>query len=220
MVFLKGGKFEMGSNDDPTEKPIHAVHVGPFWISKYSVTVGEWRECVAANVCANIPTGEDEKPVSNVSWNDTTDFLSWLSHKTGKPYRLPTEAEWEYAARGGTQTRYWWGNQIEVGKADCRGCGGPYDPQQPTKVGSFPANPFGIYDMAGNIAQWVSDCWHKDYHGAPNDGSSWDSQNCKDRVLRGGSWRDSPIALRVSDREYYEADVRYPTHGFRVARSE
>jgi Sulfatase-modifying factor enzyme 1/Domain of unknown function (DUF4399) len=220
MILLKGGRFEMGSNDDPTEKPIHTVNVRPFWIARYPVTGKDWRDCVAANACSHRPTEEDDRPVSNISWNDTTEFLSWLSHTTGKAYRLPTEAEWEYAARAGSQAKYWWGNQIDVGKADCKGCGGPYDPQQPMKVGSFSANPFGLYDMAGGVAEWVSDCWHKDYHGSPNDGSSWDRPNCKDHVLRGGSWRDGPIALRVSDREYYEADVRYPTHGFRVARTE
>ena len=220
MVSLRGGIFEMGSNDDPTEKPIHPVNLRPFSIAKYPVTVRQWRECVLENACTYKPTGEDGRPVSNVSWDDAIAYSSWLSRKSGKQYRLPTEAEWEYAARAGTKTKYWWGNQVEVGKADCRGCGGPYEEQQPAKVGTYPANPFGLFDMAGGVAEWVSDCWHKDYHGAPNNGSSWDKPNCIQRVLRGGSWRDDPTMLRVSDREYYEADVRYPTHGFRVARSE
>ncbi|MBV8591265.1 MAG: SUMF1/EgtB/PvdO family nonheme iron enzyme [Acetobacteraceae bacterium] len=220
MVWLKGGTFEMGSNEDPTEKPVHAVAIRPFWIAKAPVTVKEWRECVAANSCSYVAEGDGDRPVSNVSWDDALQFIAWLSQKTGKHYRLPTEAEWEYAARAGARTRYPWGDVIGTGLADCKGCGGPYDARSPMKVGSFPPNRFGLHDMAGGVAQFVSDCWHKDYHGAPNDGSSWDTPGCEYRVLRGGSWRDGPSVLRVSDREYYEADVRYPTHGFRVARSE
>jgi formylglycine-generating enzyme required for sulfatase activity len=220
MIFIKGGKFNMGGNDDPVEKPVHVVSVGSFWIAKTPVTVKEWRACVAAKACGNLAKGDDDWPVSNLSWNDATQFTAWLSQRSGKQYRLPTEAEWEYAARAGTSTKYWWGNSIGSGMADCKGCGGAYDAQHPMKVASFRANDFGLFDMVGGVAEWVSDCWHRDYRGAPDDGSSWDMPGCTDRVLRGGSWRDGPNELRVSDREYYEAVIRYPTHGFRVARPE
>jgi formylglycine-generating enzyme required for sulfatase activity len=99
--------------------------------------------------------------------------MRWLSQVSHKAFRLPSEAEWEYAARGGTQTKYWWGDQPQTGMANCKGCGGVYDPSQPSKVGSFKANPLGLYDMGGSVDQWVQDCWHKDYQGAPSDGSAW-----------------------------------------------
>ena len=220
MILLPDGTFEMGSDEDSSEKPIHTVNVRQFWVAKYPVTVREWRHCVAANACSYAPMGGDDSLVSNISWSDAEEFLSWLSDRTGKKYRLPTEAEWEYAARAGSRTRYWWGDQIGIARADCRGCGGPHDPRQPMTVSAFSANPFGLHDMAGGVSEWVSDCWHKDYRGAPKDGSSWDAPGCDHRVLRGGSWRDSPLVVRVSDREHFDADVRYPTHGFRVARTE
>ena len=104
--------------------------------------------------------------------------------------------------------------------ADCKGCGESYDPRQPRKVGSFPPNPFGLHDMGGGVAEWVADCWHKDYHGAPADGSAWNMPDCRDHVLRGGSWRADPSYVRAASREYYDTGVRYVTHGFRVARSQ
>ena len=112
---------------------------------------------------------------------------SWLTRTTQRKFRLPTEAEWEYAARAGTQTKFWWGDQLQPNMANCRGCGSAYDPAQPLKVGSFKPNPFGLHDMGGSVDQWVEDCWHKDYQGAPIDGSAWIDRNCVrgsyDRVL-------------------------------------
>jgi len=216
---IPAGSFSMGSNDDPSEMPAHAVNVAPFLLGQFAVTNGEWRRCAGAQACRYQPTGDEDVPVHNVSWSDAQEYLAWLSQLTGKKYRLPTEAEWEYAARGTTSTRYWWGNQIEAGMANCRGCGEPYDAIEPAKVGSFKPNPYDLYDMAGGVAQWVSDCWHKDYRNAPKDASSWESPNCRERTLRGGSWRNDASYLRASNRDFYDADVRYPTHGFRVARS-
>ena len=173
MVTLPAGTFAMGSNDDPSEKPIHQVKIKSFAIGKYPITVREWNQCVAAKACTYKATGKDDAPVTNVSWNDTKQFTEWLSRVTQKQYRLPSEAEWEYAARGGTQTKYWWGDQPAAGMANCKGCNEPYDATQPMKVGSFKPNPFGLYDMGGGVAQWVADCWHKSYQAAPTDGSSW-----------------------------------------------
>ncbi len=220
MVLVPGGRFRMGSTEDPSEKPIHIVAIRPFWIGKYPVTIKEWRACVAARACSYAAQGADDSPVSNVSWADAQQFTGWLARVTGKPYRLPTEAEWEYAARAGAATKYWWGNTIGAGRADCKGCGGPYDPGRPLKVGSFAANRFGLHDMGGNVAEWVADCWHPNYVGAPSNGSAWEGSDCPDHVLRGGSWLSEPEYVRVSDREYYETGVRYPGNGFRVARSD
>ncbi len=220
MISLPGGEFTMGSNEDGSERPVHRVSIAPFALGKYPVTVAEWKACEAAGGCAGIQAGDDERlPIANVSWTDAQQYVAWLAKVTNRPYRLPSEAEWEYAARGGTQTRYWWGNEIALGSANCRGCGEPYDPHRPLKVGSFLPNPFGLYDMAGGVAEWVADCWHKDYHGAPANGSPWEAPDCSSHVLRGGSWKNDPSYLRAASRDQYDAGVRYPTHGFRVARS-
>jgi len=219
MVDLPGGTLAMGSNDDPTEKPIVRVTVPAFALGRLPVTVRQWRQCVAAKACSYEPTGDDDMPVHNLSWNDAQQYVAWLSSLTRSKYRLPTEAEWEYAARGGTNTKYWWGNQIVAGMADCKGCGDASDSRQPLKAGSFAANPFGLQDMAGGVTQWAADCWHKNYRGAPTDGSAWDEPNCRERVLRGGSWKQDPSYSRASSRDRYDAGVRYPTHGLRVARS-
>jgi formylglycine-generating enzyme required for sulfatase activity len=154
--------------------------------------------------------------VTNVSWDDAHQFITWLSQATHRSYRLPTEAEWEYAARGGTETRYWWGNTMKPGFAVCKGCG---NAMTPTKVGTGPPNPFGLYDMSGGVAEWVEDCWIKDYRGAPTDGSARRSATCEEHVLRGGSWNNDQDDIRSASRDFYNASVRYPTHGIRVARS-
>jgi formylglycine-generating enzyme required for sulfatase activity/class 3 adenylate cyclase len=219
MISLPAGTFAMGSNDDPTEKPIHQVNVPPLAIGRIPVTIGEWKHCVAAKACAYEPSGSNDLPVHNVSWNDAQQYVRWLSDVTGKKYRLPTEAEWEYAARAGSSTRYWWGNQVLPGMANCKDCGDGSDPRAPMKVASFSPNPFGLYDMTGAVAQWVSDCWHKDYQGAPKDGSSWEAPNCRERVLRGGSWMNDASTSRPANRNRYDPGVRYPAHGLRVVRS-
>ena len=219
MVALPGGTFLMGSTEDASEKPIHRVTIAPFSIARDPVTVREWKECVAAAGCADIAAGDDNAPVTNVSWDDAEHFVAWLQKATNQEYRLPSEAEWEYAARAGTQTKYWWGNEVALNMADCKGCGEPYDPRHPLKVGSFPPNPFGLHDMTGAVAEWVADCWHKDYSGAPAGDSPWDTGDCRQHVLRGGSWQNDPSYLRAASRDAYDTSVRYITHGFRLARS-
>ena len=219
MVSIPGGTFAMGSDDDPSEKPIHRVTIKSFAISKYPITVREWNACVAAKSCSYTPTGKDDAPVTNLSWTDTQQFVEWLSNVTQKPFRLPTEAEWEYAARAGSRSKFWWGNQLQAAMANCKGCNEPYETSQPLKVGSFKPNPFGLYDMGGNIHQWVADCWHNNYQGAPSDGSAWVENDCLSRVIRSGSWKNDPSYVRPSNRDHYDATVRYPTHGLRVAHS-
>jgi len=218
MIAIRGGSFAMGSNDDPTERPIHQVTIKPLSIGKYPVTVREWNECAAAKGCGFTATGKDDAPISNVSWTDAQQYVVWLAQATKKPYRLPSEAEWEYAARGGTQTRYWWGDKLQPGMAGCKDCG-DLASEQPAKVGSFKPNPFGLHDMGGGIDQWVEDCWHRTYQGAPGDGSAWSSVDCSSHVLRSGSWKNDSRYVRPSNRDGYDTNVRYPTHGFRVALS-
>jgi formylglycine-generating enzyme required for sulfatase activity/class 3 adenylate cyclase len=219
MSALRGGSFAMGGNEDLSEKPIHQVTVKPFAIGKYPVTVREWNECAAAKACGFVATGKDDAPITNVSWSDAKQYAAWLAEATRKPYRLPSEAEWEYAARGGTQTKYWWGDQLQSGMANCKDCADVAAADQPVKVGSFKPNPFGLYDMGGGVDQWVEDCWHKNYQGAPADGSSWAGGDCASHVVRSGSWKNDARYARPANRDFYDTNVRYPTHGFRVVLS-
>lgn len=217
MVPLPGGSFAMGSNEDASEKPVHQVTVKRFAIGKYPVSIREWNLCAAAKACGFTATGPDDAPVGNVSWSDAKQFAAWLAETAGKPYRLPTEAEWEYAARGGTQTRFWWGDQLQPDVAVCKNCTKIASNEPPNKVGSFKPNPFGLYDMGGTVDQWVEDCFHKNYQGAPIDGSAWVEDGCTSHVLRSGSWRNDARYVRPSNRDGYDTHVRYPTHGFRIA---
>jgi formylglycine-generating enzyme required for sulfatase activity/class 3 adenylate cyclase len=219
MVSLRGGSFAMGSNEDVSEKPVRQVTVKPFAMGKFPVSVREWNACAAAKACGFTASGKDDAPVGNVSWSDAKQYVAWLAQTTGKPYRLPSEAEWEYAARGGTQTRYWWGDQFQPGMVNCKNCSDIPAIDQPVKVGSFKPNPFGLYDMGGAVDQWVEDCWHKNYQGAPADGSARVENDCPSHVIRSGSWRKDSAYARSANRGSYDTNVRYPTHGFRVALS-
>ncbi|NYH98265.1 formylglycine-generating enzyme family protein [Cupriavidus plantarum] len=223
LIALSPGGFTMGSNtSDPAERPPHHVNIGqPFAIGKYEVTVEQWNACVEASACAKIGTnGVDAKraPVRDVSWDDAQQYLAWLSKTTGKTYRLPTEAEWEYAARGGTGSAYWWGDQMKKGNANCKDCGDPWSQDAPADVGSFAANPYGLHDMNGSVWEWVGDCWHSSYKGAPADGRAWDENGCTARVIRGGSWREGAPYMVSSTRFKYSTSVRQSQNGFRVAR--
>jgi formylglycine-generating enzyme required for sulfatase activity/class 3 adenylate cyclase len=218
MVPLPGGTFAMGSNDDISEKPIHQVTIKPFAISKYPVSVREWNACAAANACPFLVTGRDDIPVTDVSWTDAKQFVAWLAKETQKAFRLPSEAEWEYAARGGTQTKYWWGDQLQPGMANCKNCTDAVT-EQPPKPGSLKPNPFGLYDMGGGVNQWTEDCWHKNYQGAPQNGAPWVENDCVSHVIRSGSWKNDARYVRPASRDGYDTNVRYPTHGFRIAIS-
>jgi formylglycine-generating enzyme required for sulfatase activity len=223
MVSLPAGSFTMGSNaGDISERPPHRVTIGaPFAIGKYDVTVEQWNACVAANACPKL-SGENgpatNAPARDLSWDEVQQYIKWLSKVTGKPYRLPTESEWEYAARGGTATTYWWGEQMRKGNSNCKGCGDPWHDERPENVGTFAANPYGLYDMGGNVWQWVSDCWHSSYKDAPADGRAWDSAGCDMRVIRGGSWREGADYMLASTRFKYSQSVRQSQNGFRVAK--
>jgi formylglycine-generating enzyme required for sulfatase activity len=222
LLSLTPNAFSMGSNSgDPSEKPAHKVSLSkPFAIGKFEVTRAQWTACVNAGACQRVDEDDNSPaaPVRDVSWDDTQQYLKWLSKSTGKNYRLPTEAEWEYAARGGTGSRYWWGEQMQPNKANCKECGDPWRKEGPADVGSFAPNPFGLHDMNGSVWEWVADCWHPSYAGAPADGQAWDTPNCRTHVIRGGSWRDGASYMPSSTRFKYDSGVRQSQNGFRVVR--
>jgi formylglycine-generating enzyme required for sulfatase activity len=188
-----------------------------FVIGKYEVTFEEWDACVADGGCTRKPDdqgwGRGRRPVINVSWEDAQAYIAWLKKQTGKPYRLPSEAEWEYAARAGTTTRYRWGDAIPPENANYGGNVG-----QTTEVGRYPANVWGLHDTSGNVWEWVEDRYHGSYDGAPRDGSAWFTGTESARVVRGGSWISEPRGLRSADRNRYEPGNRFDYLGFRVAR--
>ena len=154
----------------------------------------------------------------NVSWYDAVAYADWLSRQTGHRYRLPSEAEWEYAARAGARTRFWWGDQAGAGHANCAGCGSPWDSKSTAPVGRFPASPFGLSDLAGNVWEWVADCYHSSYEGVPVDGRAHDPPLCGQRVVRGGSWVLPPREMRAASRWRWFPVLTADELGFRVAR--
>jgi formylglycine-generating enzyme required for sulfatase activity len=221
MLVVPAGSFDMGSATE-YENPAHRVTIAkPFAIGRHEVTFDQWDMCVADGGCKHRPEdrewGRGDRPVINVSWLDAKAFVAWLSQKTGQTYRLPSEAEWEYAARGGTNTPYWWGRDVGSRQANCRECNTGTS-QQTAAVGSFKANPYGLHDTAGNVAEWVEDCWNDNYRGAPQNGSPWLTGQCRLRVLRGGAFDSAAKYLRSTARFRYDSDVRYSANGFRVAR--
>jgi formylglycine-generating enzyme required for sulfatase activity len=230
MIVVPAGRFMMGSSEgqgNDSERTRHEVTIAkPFAVSKFAVTFDEWDACVGQGDCAKAVGdsgwGRGRRPVINVSWNDAQTYVKWLVKATGKPYRLLSEAEYEYAARAGSMTAYPWGDDIKLdGQAmgNCNGCGSQWDGKETAPVGSFAANRFGLYDMVGNAFEWTEDCKNQSYQGAPADGSPWTSGNCKLRVVRGGSWLDSPAGLRPANRIGDSPGFRVNLVGFRVART-
>lgn len=222
MVAIPAGHFEMGSDDNGArEMPLHAVAIPrAFAIGIYEVTVDEWDACLREGECRQNPEQgrEGKLPIANVSWDDAQDYVKWLSEKTDRKYRLPTEAEWEYAARARTVTRYWWGDEEGSKRANCTDCGSLWDGKDASPVGSFKPNLFGLYDVHGNVWEWTQDCWNPSYKEAPGDGEPWMRGDCLARVLRGGSWALDHEYMRSSRRNRYDRDVRYYLNGFRVVR--
>ena len=229
MIVVPAGDFMMGSpaNEEgryTDEDPQHKVTIaGPFAVSKFQVTFDEWDACVAYGDCERVSDsgyGRGRKPVINVTWDDAQRYAAWLSKMTGRPYRLLSEAEREYAARAGTQTAYSWGDKIGEGNANCASCGSQWDDRQTAPVGSFAPNAFGLYDMHGNVWEWVEDCYHNNFEGAPTDGVAWTAgDNCSDRVARGGSWVRNPQFLRSASRYWFTSVNRNNVLGFRVGRT-
>jgi formylglycine-generating enzyme required for sulfatase activity len=231
MVVVSAGEFTMGSPSNEkgrydNEGPQHKVTIArPFAVSKYAVTFDDWDACVKVGGCpqegraSNAGWGRGRRPVIYVSWDDAKAYVAWLSRMSGKAYRLLTEAEWEYAARAGTTTAYYWGDEIGKNNANCNGCGSQWDGRHTAPVGSFAPNAFGLYDMAGNVWQWVEDCYHDSYNGAPADGSAWQAGDCKSSVVRGGSWDEDPQLLRLAGRNRGSSSLRDDDLGFRVGRT-
>ena len=241
MVVVPAGSFKMGAlSSEPLADnalPQHNVTIRkPFAVGIYDVTFDQWDACVNDNGCngytaASQGWGRSNRPVIYISWHDAQGYVLWLNKRVRTveptpgvpvppgPYRLLTEAEWEYAARAGTTTMYYWGEAHEAGHANCDGCGSEWDNKQTSPVGSFAPNQFGLYDMAGNVLQWVQDCGHKNYEGAPANGAAWETGLCDSRVMRGGSWFNSAYYIRSSQRHLVSPEFRASNGGFRVAKT-
>ncbi len=223
MVSVRGGCFQMGSPtseagrfDNETQ---HQVCVQDFAMGKYAVTFAEYDRFASATgreKPGDQGWGRDRRPVINVSWLDAMAYAEWLSEQTGKRYRLPTEAEWEYAARAGTTTAYYWGDQVGRNNANCNSCGSQWDGRQTAPVGSFQPNRWGLYDMLGNVWQWTCSAWSNSY-----DGSEQRCQTTGDayRVVRGGSWNRLPRRVRAAYRGIGAPSYRNDNLGFRLART-
>jgi formylglycine-generating enzyme required for sulfatase activity len=221
MVRLPAGIFNMGSNNrEEYEKPLHTVRLKSFAIARYPVTFDEYDQFVLDSSDQDLPDdkgwGRGKRPVINVSWNDAMAYANWLKAKTGKPYRLPTEAEWEYAARAGTSSDYYWGQgNIKDFAWFTENSGGKTQP-----VGEKKPNAFDLHDMSGNVWEWVQDHWHENYDHAPGDGTAWlTDKDSSSRVLRGGSWFDIARYLRSADRHKLTLDSCFSYVGFRLAQN-
>jgi formylglycine-generating enzyme required for sulfatase activity len=236
MVVVTAGELKMGSpqgetDRSPEEGPQHTVvFAKPFAVGRFAVTFDEWDACVAVGGCdGHVPSdegwGRGRRPVINVSWYDAKAYVAWLSRRTGADYRLLSEAEWDYVARAGTTTPFWWGASLSTIRANYRGdvvsavnATGEYR-KQTLPVDTFEPNPWGLYQVHGNVYDWIEDCFNETYHGAPSDGSAWTTGDCYRRGHRGGSWFSNPWALRSAARNRNFSFTRFDFIGFRVARS-
>jgi formylglycine-generating enzyme required for sulfatase activity len=236
MVIVPASSFMMGSPPDELERGSsetqHKVTIAkPFAAARFAVTFAEWDACVEAGGCGRYRPndqgwGRGERPVINVSWADAKAYVKWVSRKTGRAYRLLSEAEREYVTRAGTRTPFWWGTSITETQANydtehtySGGSSAGYHRQRTLPVKSFQPNPWGLYQVHGNIWEWAEDCWNSSYNGASNDGSAWTTGDCKLRVHRGGSWNSGPVFLRAAFRYREGIDVRSNIVGFRLART-
>jgi formylglycine-generating enzyme required for sulfatase activity len=224
MVAVPGGMFMMGSPERrgyEDEHPLHKVMVAPFFMGKYPVTQAQWQA-----VMGRLPPCRCRGaglPVDRVAWHDARQFCERLSERVGRVYRMPSEAEWEYACRAGTHTPFYFGETITTDLVNYVGehtflsePKGVYR-HKSTEVGSFPPNAFGLYDMHGNVWEWCADAWHDTYLGAPSDGKAWESRDVAQRVLRGGSWHEPPDNCRSAVRLKADPADKEDLFGFRVA---
>jgi formylglycine-generating enzyme required for sulfatase activity len=239
MVSIPAGEFVMGSpitedGRDHQEGPLHKVKIDyGFLVGKYDITVGQFAQFVAdTNYGAGVCNGKqdlswrnpgfqqnDRSPVVCVSFDDVQAYTRWPSRKTGHTYRLLSEAEYEYVNRAGTSTAFWWGSTVGVNHANCASCGSVWDQKRTSPVGSFPANPFGLYDTTGNVYVWVLDCWNDTYDNPPTDGSPNTKGDCSMRGLRGGGWGSGLPHVRAAFRLAAPSGARNDNMGFRVART-
>jgi formylglycine-generating enzyme required for sulfatase activity len=238
MVVVPAGSFMMGTPESEPERmahegPQHEVTIGkPFAVGQFAVTFAEWDACTADDGCGryrpdDIGLGRNDRSAHTVSWNDAQAYVSWLSKKTSKNYRLLSEAEREYVTRAGTTTPFWWGSSITPDEPNYDGSAASYigggakgEYQQKTvPVGSFKPNPWGLYQVHSDVFEWVEDCYHNSYEGAPPDGSAWTTGECKYRVVRGGSWGSNPQVLPAAFRIKGNPVIRFDGFGIRVART-
>lgn len=234
LLAIPRGTFVMGSNDaHENERPQRKVTIAkPFYLGRFEITFDQWQACFEASACKRLPDdhkwGKGDRPVMNVAFDDAQDYLAWISKKSGKRYRLPSEAEWEWAARGGVGTLYPWGDKMAPGKANCRDCGAePFGGFSTAPVGSYPPNGYGLYDMNGNVWEWTQDCWHPDHKGAPTEQKPRGPapvpevpglKSCDARVMKGGAWYYYAVMSRPQARAKNDATAQSYVLGFRVAR--
>lgn len=234
IVLIPKGGFVMGSdNAHENERPAHKASVAkPFYLGTKEVTFDQWQACVEAKACKRMPDdhrwGMGSRPVMNVTYDEVMEYLAWISRKSGKRYRLPSEVEWEWAARGGGETLYPWGERMEPGMANCRECGAePFGGFSTAPVASYPPNGYGLYDMNGNVWEWTSDCWHPSHQGAYGDQKPRGPApipelpgkfGCDARVMKGGAWYYYAVMSRPQARAKNDAKVYSYVLGFRVAR--
>lgn len=225
MIQLPEGWFMMGSKGSSPyqdERPQQKVSLQGFAIGKYEITFDEY-DRFANSTGRELPKDNGwergNRPVINVSYDDALEYTKWLTEQTGHQYQLPTEREWEYAAAAGTDTPFWWGQEVGQNKANCGNCGSQWDGKQPAPVGSFAANAFGLHDTIGNVMEWTSTCYHPSYQGSPASGQNWGGGNCQKRMVRSGSFQTYDKDLRTTKRNSYPPKARMETLGFRVVRS-
>ncbi len=223
LVVLPGGVFRMGHNSlgGSDSGPERDVRVAPFLIGAYEVTFQQYDRFARATgrrLPDDFGWGRGDRPVVAVAWSDAQAYVDWLTRQADKRYRLASEAEWEFAARAGVHASYPWGFRMESGRAACFDCGSRWDNRSAAPVGSFPPNAFGLYDLAGNVLEWVADCYAPGYDGAPNDGSPRVERHCTYRVARGGAFNRPASSIRTHARTRFLPDTRLNNLGFRVAR--
>ena len=226
MVRLHADRFLMGSSgisQQFDERPQHEVRLAPFAMAAREITFNDY-DAFARATGHRLPDdrgwGRGERPVINVSWKDARDYAQWLSAQTGKHYRLPNEAEWEFVARSGATTRYWWGEGVGENHANCFDCGSRDGGAKTSPVASYAASPWGVYDMAGNVREWVNDCYTPNYSRAAVDGSAAETAGCSERVVRGGAYSSPSAQLRSTARDRMDAQSRLDNLGFRVVRED
>jgi formylglycine-generating enzyme required for sulfatase activity len=247
LVVIASGSFAMGSDTEESghgdEKPRHQVTIArPYALSKFEITFAQWDACTADGACvaaSDDGDGRGDRPVYNVNWDDARAYAAWLSKRTGKNYRLPSEAEWEHAARAGTTTPWFWG-AAEGSAGSSKACTYANTHDESSKeahpmyvwshhkcidgfgevapVGQFKPNPFGLHDILGNLREWVQDCHHPGYDGAPIDGSPWNEEKCDKRIVRGGAWIDGASTSRAAYRHPEDSGFRNYQIGVRIAR--